>query len=56
SKRQAREWLENGAIRVNGERVQQEGGLSGFALFDRYYVLQRGKKQFALIKLEGLAE
>ncbi|EGQ9321033.1 tyrosine--tRNA ligase [Vibrio cholerae] len=56
SKRQAREWLENGAIRVNGERVQQEGVLSGFALFDRYYVLQRGKKQFALIKLEGLAE
>lgn len=56
SKRQAREWLENGAIRVNGERVQQEGVLSGFALFDRYYVLQRGKKQFALIKLDGLAE
>ncbi|MGL6170412.1 tyrosine--tRNA ligase [Vibrio misgurnus] len=56
SKRQAREWLAQGAIRVNGERVAQEGVLSGFALFDQYYVLQRGKKQFALIKLAGLAE
>lgn len=56
SKRQAREWLGNGAIRVNGERVQQEGLFSGFALFDRYYLLQRGKKQFALIKLDGLTD
>ncbi|MDE1515953.1 tyrosine--tRNA ligase [Vibrio sp. dsl-7] len=56
SKRQAREWLAQGAIRVNGERVAQEGVLSGFALFDQYYVLQRGKKQFVLIKLAGLAE
>ncbi|NAW69456.1 tyrosine--tRNA ligase [Vibrio sp. V27_P1S3P104] len=51
SKRQAREWLTNGAIRVNGERVQNENMAEHFALFDRYYILQRGKKQFALLKL-----
>ncbi|NAW79531.1 tyrosine--tRNA ligase [Vibrio sp. V33_P6A3T137] len=51
SKRQAREWLANGAIRINGERMDQEQLSSQFALFDRYYVIQRGKKQFALVKL-----
>ena len=51
SKRQAREWLTNGAIRINGERVQSENMTEHFALFDRYYILQRGKKQFALLKL-----
>ncbi|EKO3504278.1 tyrosine--tRNA ligase [Vibrio fluvialis] len=51
SKRQAREWLANGAIRVNGEKMADADLSQGFALFDRYYLLQRGKKQFALIKL-----
>ncbi|MBY8136202.1 tyrosine--tRNA ligase [Vibrio fluvialis] len=51
SKRQAREWLANGAIRVNGEKLADADLSQGFALFDRYYLLQRGKKQFALIKL-----
>ncbi|QTH10474.1 tyrosine--tRNA ligase [Vibrio fluvialis] len=51
SKRQAREWLANGAIRVNGEKIADADLSQGFALFDRYYLLQRGKKQFALIKL-----
>ncbi|ELE2163482.1 tyrosine--tRNA ligase [Vibrio fluvialis] len=51
SKRQAREWLANGAIRVNGEKLADADLSQRFALFDRYYLLQRGKKQFALIKL-----
>ncbi|MFV0490156.1 MAG: S4 domain-containing protein, partial [Vibrio fluvialis] len=51
SKRQAREWLANGAIRVNGEKLADADLSQSFALFDRYYLLQRGKKQFALIKL-----
>ncbi|MCG6401561.1 tyrosine--tRNA ligase [Vibrio fluvialis] len=51
SKRQAREWLANGAIRVNGEKMADADLSHSFALFDRYYRLQRGKKQFALIKL-----
>ncbi|EJN6826494.1 tyrosine--tRNA ligase [Vibrio cidicii] len=51
SKRQAREWLANGAIRVNGEKMADADLNHSFALFDRYYLLQRGKKQFALIKL-----
>ncbi|MBE3666109.1 tyrosine--tRNA ligase [Vibrio navarrensis] len=51
SKRQAREWLANGAIRVNGEKMADADLNQSFALFDRYYLLQRGKKQFALIKL-----
>ncbi|ENU5814168.1 tyrosine--tRNA ligase [Vibrio fluvialis] len=51
SKRQAREWLVNGAIHVNGEKMADADLSQGFALFDRYYLLQRGKKQFALIKL-----
>ncbi|EKO3974066.1 tyrosine--tRNA ligase [Vibrio fluvialis] len=51
SKRQAREWLANGAIHVNGEKMADADLSQGFALFDRYYLLQRGKKQFTLIKL-----
>jgi tyrosyl-tRNA synthetase len=51
SKRQAREWLAGGAIRVNGEKMADADLSQSFALFDRYYLLQRGKKQFALIKL-----
>lgn len=51
SKRQAREWLANGAIRVNGEKMADADLNQSFALFDRYYLLQRGKKQFALVKL-----
>ncbi|WP_136487061.1 tyrosine--tRNA ligase [Vibrio sp. H11] len=51
SKRQAREWLTQGAIRINGERCESAQITDHFALFDRYYVLQRGKKQFVLVKL-----
>ncbi|EJI1280039.1 tyrosine--tRNA ligase [Vibrio vulnificus] len=51
SKRQAREWLENGAIRINGERWHELTLAQTFALYDQYYIVQRGKKQFAMVKL-----
>lgn len=50
SRRKARELLEQGAVRVNGERVQQGRLSESFALFDRYWIVQRGKKQFCLLK------
>lgn len=58
SKGKAREQLKAGAIRLNGEPVsvdtahnQPEEALSQhFALFDRYWLIQRGKKNFALLK------
>ncbi|MGL0926758.1 tyrosyl-tRNA synthetase [Vibrio vulnificus] len=51
SKRQAREWLENGAIRINGERWHEQTLAQTFALYDQYYIVQRGKKQFTMVKL-----
>ncbi|HAS6184789.1 TPA: tyrosine--tRNA ligase [Vibrio vulnificus] len=54
SKRQAREWLENGAIRINGERWHEQTLAQTFALYDQYYIVQRGKKQFAMVKLAQL--
>ena len=58
SKGKAREQLKAGAIRLNGEQVsvdtahnQPEEALSQhFALFDRYWLIQRGKKNFVLLK------
>jgi tyrosyl-tRNA synthetase len=50
SKRAARELLASDAIRVNGEKVTAEQNNLGFALFDQYWILQKGKKHFALLK------
>ncbi|MDN3522920.1 tyrosine--tRNA ligase [Halomonas ramblicola] len=50
SRRQARELLGQGAVRVNGERVRQGSLGDAFSLFDRYWIVQRGKKQFCLLK------
>ncbi|HHD1956472.1 TPA: S4 domain-containing protein [Klebsiella pneumoniae] len=50
SKRTARELLASDAIRVNGEKVTAEQNDLGFALFDQYWILQKGKKHFALLK------
>ena len=58
SKSKAREQLKAGAIRLNGEQVavdtannQPDEALSQhFALFDRYWLIQRGKKNFVLLK------
>ncbi|MFG1489239.1 tyrosine--tRNA ligase, partial [Oceanospirillum sp. HFRX-1_2] len=51
SKGKAREQLKAGAIRLNGEQMQQDETLGQhFALFDRYWLIQRGKKNFVLLK------
>ncbi|MFC3022659.1 tyrosine--tRNA ligase [Vibrio zhugei] len=50
SKRIARELIENNAIRVNGEKITPVHSQLGFPLFDQYWLLQRGKKHFCLVK------
>ncbi|SEH73465.1 tyrosyl-tRNA synthetase [Rheinheimera pacifica] len=50
SKRAAREFLASDAIRVNGDKVAADQNNLGFALFDQYWLLQRGKKHFVLLK------
>ena len=50
SRRIARELIEDKAISVNGEKVISGNARLGFPLFDEYWLLQRGKKYFCLIK------
>ncbi|HDM8222785.1 TPA: tyrosine--tRNA ligase [Vibrio campbellii] len=50
SKRIARELIGNNAISVNGEKVDAENPSLNFPLFDQYWLLQRGKKHFYLVK------
>lgn len=50
SKRQARELLGQGAVKINGKRSQHASLQGSFALFDRYWIVQKGKKQFCLFK------
>ncbi|WP_286006668.1 tyrosine--tRNA ligase [Ligilactobacillus aviarius] len=54
SRRQAREDVKNGAIRVNGERIQDlEYELDPAAAFDgKYVVIRRGKKKYFLAKVK----
>ncbi|WP_423841030.1 tyrosine--tRNA ligase [Vibrio mytili] len=50
SKRIARELIEDSAISVNGEKIAPDNSQLGFPLFDQYWLIQRGKKHFCLIK------
>lgn len=50
SKRIARELINSNAIKVNGERIEDENTQLDFPLFDHFWIVQRGKKQFKLIK------
>lgn len=54
SRRQAREDVKNGAIRVNGERIQDlDFELDPTADFDgKYVVVRRGKKKYFLAKVK----
>lgn len=54
SRRQAREDVKNGAIRVNGERIQDlEYEFDPTAAFDgKYVVIRRGKKKYFLAKVK----
>ncbi len=50
SKRQARELIDQNAVRINGERAEQGPLSQAFALFDQYWIVQKGKKHFRLFK------
>ncbi|WP_413700307.1 hypothetical protein ACLKMH_24330 [Psychromonas sp. KJ10-10] len=50
SKRIARELINNNAIKVNSELIEDESMTLDFPLFDQFWIIQRGKKQFKLIK------
>ncbi len=50
SKRIARELIKDNAISVNGVKVTPDKSQLGFPLFDQYWLIQRGKKQFYLVK------
>lgn len=50
SKRIARELIGSNAISVNGEKVDAENSNLNFPLFDQYWLLQRGKKHFYLVR------
>jgi tyrosyl-tRNA synthetase len=54
SNRAAREFIGNGAVSVNGEKIEDPAAtLASFpARYDRYYLLRRGKKQFHLLQAE----
>ena len=52
SKREAREFLRNGAVSLNGEKVTDEALLvnKSHAIEEQFIVLRRGKKKYALAK------
>nr|WP_086937856.1 tyrosine--tRNA ligase [Thaumasiovibrio occultus] len=50
SKRIARELISNNAISVNGVKVASVQERLTSPLFDRYWLIQRGKKHFCLVK------
>ena len=53
SKREAREFITNGAISVNGEIIKDESYIinNNIAIENNFIVLRRGKKKYYLIKL-----
>lgn len=55
SNRVAREFLGNNAVSVNGEKLSEGGHRleENDALYGRYFVIRRGKKQFHLVCLDA---
>ena len=53
SKREAREFINNGAISLNGEAIKDENYPinSSLAIDKKYIIVRRGKKKYTLIKL-----
>ena len=53
SKREAREFIRNGAISINGEKNNQEGYIlsKSDAIEERFIVVRRGKKKYALAEI-----
>ena len=54
SKREAREFIRNGAVMVNGEKLTDEACVlnKDLAIEGRFIVLRRGKKNYALVEFE----
>ena len=52
SKREAREFIRNGAVTLNGDKVTDESFVlnSEAAIEGKFIVLRRGKKKYALIR------
>lgn len=52
SKREAREFIRNGAVLVNGDKITDEAFIlnSSLAIENKFIVLRRGKKLYALIR------
>ncbi|MFD2627862.1 tyrosine--tRNA ligase [Oceanobacillus kapialis] len=55
SKRQAREDIQNGAIYINGERIQELQHILGEddRIEDEFTIIRRGKKKYSLIRYDG---
>lgn len=51
SKRAAKELIAANAVKINGETISADQGKLNLALHQRFWLIQRGKKQFRLIKL-----
>ncbi len=53
SNRMAREFIANGSIQVNGERISDVGAQLPIAraLLGKYFLIRRGKKHFHLVVL-----
>ena len=51
SKRAARELIAANAVKINGETISADHSHLNLALHQRFWLIQRGKKQFRLIKL-----
>lgn len=51
SKRAARELIAANAVKINGETISADHSQLNLALHQRFWLIQRGKKQFRLIKL-----
>ena len=54
SKREAREFISNGSISLNGEKVNDESMLVNkeSSLYNKYIVIRRGKKKYYLVIME----
>ena len=54
SKREAREFISNGSISLNGEKVNDESMLvnKDSSLYNKYIVIRRGKKKYYLVIME----
>lgn len=54
SKRESREFIKNGAVLINGEKEQDALKLCSkeIALFDKYLVIRRGKKNYYLVQFK----